>query len=308
MHEILKYLPIDVRQALMNAQIDWTSLTEIRLRLSKKLIIYYGNNEKYLNLKINKNHMDELLEFATKHSAYAYENQLKQGFITVAGGHRIGLCGKAIIKDNKVCGFKDISSANVRIAHEIKNCGNSVFAYINDGDRLYNTLIIAPPGCGKTTLLRDIIRKLSYKYNIGVCDERGEIAASYEGIAYNDLGDRTDVIEDCDKLTASQILLRTMNPSVIAMDELGSDDWGIIDNLLNHGCKTISTIHGSAISEARGIINNFERLIVLSKAEGIGTIEKIYGRRDIGIESDDANSTDWNNCFDVLFDRANLLP
>lgn len=304
MHEILKYLPIDVRQTLLNDSVDWTCLTEIRLRLSKNLRINYGKKEKIYKLIINKNHMNELLEFATRHSAYAFENQLKQGFITVEGGHRIGLCGKAIVKEGCVCGFKNISSANIRVAHEVKYCGNNVISFIKEKDRLYNTLIIAPPGCGKTTLLRDIIRNLAAYVNVGVCDERGELAACCEGVSCNDLGDRTDVIEDCDKNAASEILLRTMNPRVIAMDELGNEDVAIIDRLINHGCMVIATIHGISIEEAKAVLNYFDRLIVLSDFEGIGTIEKVYKKR--GGENASDNS-DIIHSFGLLYDRTKLL-
>ncbi|MGN0481330.1 MAG: stage III sporulation protein AA, partial [Lachnospiraceae bacterium] len=157
MQEILKNLPVEIRQAVLNQNIDFRLLTEIRMRLSKRLVLCYGKKEVWLNTVINKRHMSELLEFTTKHSAYAYENQLRQGYITVEGGHRIGFCGKVIIKDGQACGFKNISSANIRIAHEVKDCAAKVMPYIFENGNLYNTLIIAPPGCGKTTILRDII-------------------------------------------------------------------------------------------------------------------------------------------------------
>lgn len=310
MQEILRNLPVDIRQAISSQDINFGELTEIRMRVSKRLVLYYGKREVWLNTVINKRHMSELLEFTTRHSAYAYENQLRQGYITVEGGHRIGFCGKAIVKDGQAWGFKNISSANIRIAHEVKDCAAKVMPYIVEEGRVYNTLIIAPPGCGKTTILRDIIRQLSQHFNVGVCDERGEIAAMYDAVPSNDLGDRTDVIEGCDKATSMEILLRTMAPSVIAVDEIGSNDIKNLNMMCNMGCSAIATIHGKNPKELikrenlKGVINNFERLIVISNAHGAGTIESIFAWKG---DDFDQNNSDSVHGFMLLYDRTKLL-
>lgn len=307
MHEILKNLPLDIRSAVQRLSCDLTRVNEIRLRVGQKLVVYVQNKEIWIDIVINKKHINELMEFATRHSVYAYENQIKQGYITVTGGHRIGICGKAIVVNGELAGFRNISSVNIRIAHEIKGCGNRILHYIYDKDRLYNTLIIAPPGCGKTTVLRDIIRQLSAYCNVGVCDERGELGACFDGICNNDLGSRTDIIEGCDKLTATDILLRTMTPAIIAMDELGSRDYPIIGTLGGRGCRAIATIHGSSVAELSDeIIDSFEHFIILSKICGIGTLDKVYAKAGRG-ERDSENNSDYIRGLVLLFDRAELL-
>lgn len=306
----MKNLPIDIRQAILSQKVDLSQLLEIRMRLSKQLLLTFGDYDKKLNIVVSKRHMNELLEFATKHSAYAYENQLKQGYITVEGGHRIGFCGKAIIKDGQVSGLKNISSVNIRIAHEIKGCAGKIMPYICNGTKIHSSLIIAPPGCGKTTILRDVICCIAQQYNVGVCDERGEIAAMYDGAACNDLGDKCDVLDGCNKSVAMEMLLRTMNPYVIAVDEIGFSDIESLGLVCNQGCSVIATIHGKDEKDILGrkrlrdLLRNFDRLIVLSKKNGVGTVDAIFELKGDLLDKD---YTDFTNALVLLYDGTKLL-
>jgi stage III sporulation protein AA len=158
-------------------------------------------------VQITKNEIRETMEYISNYSLYAFEDEIRQGFITINGGHRIGIAGKIIIENDEIKGMKHISFINIRLAHQVKGCANKVIPYLIDEKTkgIYHTLIISPPRCGKTTLLRDIIRQLSdgnSRYpgmNVGVVDERSEIGACYMGTPQNDLGIRTDVLDCCPK-------------------------------------------------------------------------------------------------------------
>ncbi len=304
MKDLLKVFSVNVRNVLSKLDIDYDLLQEIRLRVNSPLFIIYDNKEYFISKEgrfsqnkhnafyINTNEIKETMEFISNYSFYAFEDEIKQGFITISGGHRIGISGKIILEDEKIRSMKYISFINVRLSHEVKGCADKVMPYLYSDitTDCYHTLIISPPRCGKTTLLRDIVRQLSNGRSnhpgmmVGVVDERSEIGASYMGIPQNDLGIRTDVLDCCPKAKGMMMLIRSMSPRVIAVDEVGSvEDINAIEYAINCGCKLIATVHGNSIEDIRNkpILGDlvkkklFERFIVLSNRGKVGQVEAI---------------------------------
>ena len=270
--ELLKIFSLKLRIILGKLQINFDDLQEIRLRVNCPLLISYKNKEYFVSeeaslvgnpsqgVLITKNEIKETMEYISNYSLYAFEEEIRQGFITISGGHRIGITGKTIIQGNFIRGIKHISYINVRLAHQVKGCADLVMPYlINEKTKsIYHTLIISPPKCGKTTLLRDIIRQISdgspylEGMNIGVVDERSEIAACYMGEPQNNLGIRTDILDCCPKAKGMMMLIRSMSPQVIAVDEIGSrEDIEAINYVISCGCKLIATVHGSSIEDVK---------------------------------------------------------
>ncbi len=244
--------------------------------------------------KISQAEVEELFLSAVRYSPYAYEDEIKKGFITLRGGHRVGLCGTAVIGDDgAIGGLKNISSLNIRISREIKTAAREVMPYITTAGRFHSTLLLSPPGCGKTTFLRDIIRRLSdgidcIAHTVAVADERGEIAAVYEGQAQNDVGQRTDVFDASGKAEAIMRLIRAMAPIVVATDEVGtSEDAAALAAAANCGVKLLCTAHADDVSDMlqardeikRKICGLFERIVVLENKTRPGEIKAVYDEK-----------------------------
>ena len=281
-------------------------ITEIRIRAEKPILIYMNQREISIDEKgafiyvpekgksFSYGELQKLLDFWCLDSRYAFQNEIRRGFLTIRGGHRIGICGE-VVSDEKgnIQSIKYISAINIRIAHEIKNVADKVMKYIYMEKKVENTLIVSPPGAGKTTLLRDIIRQLSYGndiykgINVGIVDERSEIAACFQGIPQLDVGPRTDVMDNCQKSVGMRMMLRAMSPRVIAVDELGSmEEIQLIQQMIGNGCGVMATIHGDNIDELKNkkIMKNIweqntcQNIICLSKEQNIFHMKLYRGK------------------------------
>lgn len=277
-------------------------IQEIRMNIGQPLMLRAKGKEMILHKHggVAENYQDvfwvteemlrQTFSFICKHSVYAYEEEIRQGFITIEGGHRIGLIGQAVMEGDKVKNIKYVSGLNIRLARENIGCGEKVIHMIADKHNIFNTLIVAPPCAGKTTLLRDCIRLLSNGtkgiegVRVGVADERGELGACYHGIPQNDLGIRTDVLDRVSKPEGILMLIRSMAPRVIAVDEVGSkEDVEALKNACLSGCSILATIHGTSpyeiyeknVFEHLKAGNIFQRYVVLERGE-IGKIKAVY--------------------------------
>lgn len=298
--DILRYFPDKIRVVLENEINNNLVIEEIRIRNSKPIILKLNNSEKIINYIVQTEDVLKILQSICENSIYSYQNQICEGFITIKGGHRIGITGSAVIENNQVKNLNYISNLNFRIARQIIGCSNNIIKEIinKEENTIYNTLIVSPPGAGKTTLLRDIIRNLSNGTeeltgkNIGVVDERGEIAAMYKGIPQNDLGIRTDIIENIKKSIGMKMLIRSMAPEIIVADEIGSkEDVQEINYAVCSGIKGIFTAHGNSLEDLKlnpaiaELIekNIFDRLLFLDK-NNKGKVNKIYALDKINKE------------------------
>lgn len=296
--QLMKSLGGTVRGIVGKVEEDFLGIQEIRMRVQAPLfIIYHGieyavteqgklTKEIEKAYRITKQDIKEALELISSYSMYAYEEELRQGYITIIGGHRIGMAGKIIMNDRNIKTMRYISFLNIRLSHEVKGCATELLPHLVDGKNgIHHTLILSPPRCGKTTLLRDIIRQLSNgsdEWNgvtVGVVDERSEIGACYLGEPQNDLGMRTDVLDGCPKAQGMMMLIRTMSPQVIAVDEIGSkEELEAMEYAVNCGCRLIATVHGNSFQDLLGkpILRNmvkehiFERIVQLKDRENPG--------------------------------------
>ncbi len=304
--EILPYLIPSIRVVIQNIHFnELNNLEEIRLRAGKPLMVFYKNKDWFITRAgvltrslseayiVDQKEIVKTLELMSENSIYAYQDEIRSGYLTLRGGHRIGLSGKVVLQDGKIRNIKDFNGINIRIAKEVKGCANHIIKYIikNNSD-IYNTLIVGPPQCGKTTILRDLARMLSSgdaenEFNgmkVGIVDERSEIAACCKGVPQSDVGYRTDVMDGCPKALGMEMLLRSMSPGIIITDEIGTHgDREAVLKVLNSGIKIIASAHGYNITELKmrdellSLIKSsaFERYIVLSSRSGPGTLEEV---------------------------------
>ena len=269
---------------------------EIRLRVDRPVIIETSRGDFFLDhsgiwreepygaYSVTETEIRDLIAYLCQDSVYAYSDEIRQGFLTVEGGHRIGLSGQAVLEnENSLRTLKNISFVNIRVAHEIRGVADKILPELYKAGRFQNTLIVSPPGFGKTTLLRDLIRQLSDGnaygpgLRVGVVDERSELAGSYRGRPQNDLGMRTDVLDACPKALGMLLLLRSMSPQVIAVDELGEEqDLRVLHMAASGGCSLLATVHGSGEADAARRLGGeymremFARIVIL---KGRGRME-----------------------------------
>lgn len=291
--QIMNILSKDIKGVLEKERLQFDYLQEIRLRTGYPVILLYKGKEQILPTIMTERGIRETLDYVSNYSLYAYENELKQGFITIEGGHRVGMAGQVLIENGRVKNLKQISSLNIRVSHEILGCADKIFPYITHNKQMYHTLLISPPRCGKTTILRDIIRQVSEGNDwvkgctVGVVDERSEIAGCYQGIPQNRMGMRTDVLDGCPKADGMLMLIRSMSPQVVAVDEIGAqEDIQAIKYAMHCGCKMIATVHGESIDEIQKkplfeqMIKEqcFERYVLLCTRAQVGEIAGIYNK------------------------------
>lgn len=267
--ELLRFFPERLRAGWENSGLDFKSIREIRLRAGMPVRVL-EKEEIRLPMCYEEREIEDIFRYLCRDSIYAYDEERRQGYITVEGGHRIGITGELEPSDKGGFLVKYVRYMNIRIAHQIKNVASSVMPFICYEESrtcqvhntfvyntfVYSTLIVSPPGIGKTTLLRDIIRQVSdgfetYKgCNVGVVDERGELAGAYRGKAMLDCGGRTDIVTGGDKLHGIDILVRTFSPRVVAIDEIGkTEDADAILHAGVSGCSVLATVHGSSIED-----------------------------------------------------------
>lgn len=308
-NSLLSLFPHGLRPLFKRTADACEELEEIRLRAEKPICTKLHYKELFLDddgeavtspaaaRSLKAQELQDILRHICHDSLYAYEDEIKQGFLTVPGGHRVGIVGQVVLEENgRIRTIKHVSGMNIRIAHEIKGAADSVLPSLYEGEQFLNTLIISPPGCGKTTLLRDLIRQISNGTpghpgrTVGVVDERSEIAGSYLGVAQNDVGIRTDVLDACPKVYGMMLLIRSMAPGVIAIDELGSEeDIMAMRQAAACGCGLLATVHGEGIAGlqekayTKSLLREglFARYVVLEKVAGTPHIKRIFRKEDI---------------------------
>ena len=291
LEEIYKVLPISMLEKIKKIG-STTNITEIRLRVGRNILLVTSDVEVEVDYIVNLKDMLDILVKVSKNSIYAIQNEINNGFVVINGGHRIGICGEVVIENGKIKNIKNINSMNIRVARQLIGVADKVMPYIVNNGNVQNTIIISPPGCGKTTILRDIVRQISsgakilnFKgKNVGLVDERGEIAAVSLGIPNLDVGLRTDIMSNVPKSIGMQMLVRSMGIDVIATDEIGGkEDFEAIKYANSSGVNLLFTMHGNDIrdvykkEEIKKLLNDgiFSVAIILSRKNGVGTIEKI---------------------------------
>ena len=293
--EFAKIFSLNLRKSFHDAVKDFASLQEIRLRPESPMLFKFADGIRYLSKDkqlcssptdayiVPVSEIRETMEYISNYSMYAYEEELKRGYLTISGGHRIGVAGKVNYENNEIRGMKYISFLCIRLAHEVIGCSDCILDDLFIESEFADTLILSPPGYGKTTLLRDLIRHLSNGcrqktdgYQIGIVDERSEIAASYLGVPQNEIGIHSDVYDSCPKEVGIMYLLRSMSPQIIALDELtGRSDIEAIEKAFGCGCRILATTHAGSIKELQSkaqwnmLLEQrvFKRFIVIERAK-----------------------------------------
>jgi stage III sporulation protein AA len=304
--EVGSFLPQRIRIILEHSAVPlWGELEEIRLRLGRPLALHGRMGDCFLSesgeavsaaaaYRPDRIDLEKALQLISSSSLYAFAEELRSGYITIPGGHRVGLCGQAVVEGGRVVRLKHITGLNYRIARQIRGAALPYVRFFLDHRRrrVYHSLLVAPPRGGKTTFLRDLARCLSdgvkelgvAGFKVAVVDERSEIAGSFQGMPQLDVGERTDVLDACPKAEGMMMLLRSMGPEVIVTDEIGRpEDIAAIEEVIHAGVTVVATAHGSSLAELRArpglrrLLDEqvFERALILGWSRGAGTVEQL---------------------------------
>lgn len=291
--DMIKGVPLSLRQ----------DLEEIRIRENRPIMVH-GHGKDYFVCRdgsissraeqayhINQEDTRKILQLISDYSIYAFDEEIRNGYLTLKGGHRVGMTGKVVLDNGIIRTMKYINSFNIRISREVIGSADKIMPYIISEKEICHTLILSPPQMGKTTLLRDVARKISDGFHgftgrkVGIVDERSEIAGCWHGLPQRNVGMRTDVLDSCPKAAGIMMMIRSMSPKVIITDEIGrEEDAAAIREALNAGIKIITSAHAANLQDAcdRPFLSNlldnhtFDRIAVLGDSLGVGTLEQIY--------------------------------
>ncbi len=293
MNEILKILPQQIKEQIRQFSAEQKgNIEEIRIRAERPVEVIVQGKPYFLPYMIKPEDCQQLLNKISNFSIYALEEELRRGYITISGGHRIGLAGRVILESGTVKAIRDISSFNIRIAREKIGIADELISHIYNNGWLH-TMIIGPPQTGKTTLLRDIARIISQGYGdipsskVGIVDERSEIAGSVNGIPQLTFGPRIDVLDACPKAEGMMMMIRSMSPEVLIVDEIGrKEDCEAILEAVHAGITLMMTTHGHSLTEIKNRptlkpileMGIFERFIELGRRNRPGTVIAIKNK------------------------------
>lgn len=251
---IEQYFPLELQQAILYYKNSFFNLQEIRCRVNQPLFLRYTQQQEVLvTASVSPEQMQYIISRMTQGSIYAWEEELRRGFLTLPGGFRVGLVGKGVLEGGTIRTLKQLNGINIRIAREVIGSADAFMPFLYQYQQIRNCLLVSPPGGGKTTILRDMIRQLSNGAlqlsqrgrTVAIVDERSELAGCVNGIAQMDIGCRTDILDACPKSEGIRMLLRSMAPQVIAVDEIGTDaDVQALEEAAQSGVAVIATAHG----------------------------------------------------------------
>ncbi|MGQ4664542.1 stage III sporulation protein AA [Metabacillus halosaccharovorans] len=294
MKELLEMLPESIRKEILKLHpASLSRVEEIRIRILKKVEVIIAGKPIFLSSMTTYEDSINLLNELSHYSIYTLEDELKKGYITVRGGHRVGLAGRVITENGRVKAIRDVTSFNIRIAREKLGIAEPFVSYVYH-QKWLNTLIIGPPQTGKTTLLRDFARLISSGYQhipsrkVGIVDERSEIAGCVKGVPQHRLGDRVDVLDACPKAEGMMMMIRSMSPDVLVVDEIGTaEDAEAVLEAVHAGVQLFVSVHGYRASELmnrpsiRSLVEAkvFDRYLELSRRDGPGTVQQILNHQ-----------------------------